>query len=62
MMLAGGMDPWEADGYVEWFEWFRHRGGDTVTPTVREVTGHEPQPIDDWLSSARASFLLPPVS
>ena len=62
MMLASGMDGWEADGYVEWFEWFRHRGGDTVTPTVREVTGQEPQPIDDWLSSARASFLLPPVS
>jgi len=59
-MLALGMGRWEADGYVEWFDWIRHGGADTVTGTVREVTGDDPRPIEDWLAKERASFLNPP--
>jgi len=57
LMLSGGMARWEADGYLELFEWFRDGGADTVTDTVRSVTGTDPQPIDDWLNDARASFI-----
>jgi NAD(P)H dehydrogenase (quinone) len=65
LMLASGMDGWEADGNLELFEWVRDGGAATVTDTVREVTGADPQPIQDWLSDARASFVgrppdLPP--
>ncbi len=61
LMLAGGMGGWEADGNLELFEWVRNGGADTVTDTVREVTGTDPRPIQDWLSDARASFIGPPV-
>jgi nucleoside-diphosphate-sugar epimerase len=60
VMLASGMDGWEADGNLELFEWVRDGGAATVTDTVREVTGADPQPIQDWLSDARASFVGPP--
>jgi NAD(P)H dehydrogenase (quinone) len=65
LMLASGMGHWEADGEVELFEWVRDGGADTVTDTVRELTGDDPQPIEDWLNDARASFIgrppdLPP--
>jgi NAD(P)H dehydrogenase (quinone) len=56
LMLADGMARWEADGYLELFEWVRDGGADTVTDTVRTVTDADPQPIQDWLSDARASF------
>jgi uncharacterized protein YbjT (DUF2867 family) len=56
LMLADGMTPWEADGNGELFEWIRQGGADTVTDTVRDVTGAGPQPIQDWLNDARASF------
>jgi len=59
LMLAGGMARWEADGYTELFEWVRAGGAGTVTRTVREVTGEDPRPIEDWLSDARASFTGP---
>ena len=59
-LLASGLGRWEADGYVEWFDWIRHGGADTVTGTVREVTGDDPRPIEDWLAKERASFLNPP--
>jgi NAD(P)H dehydrogenase (quinone) len=61
LMLASGMDHWEADGELELFEWVRHGGADTVTDTVREVTGADPRPIQDWLSDARASFIGRPA-
>jgi NAD(P)H dehydrogenase (quinone) len=65
LMLAGGMGSWEADGTLELFEWVREGGADTVTDTVREVTGDDPQSVQDWLNDARASFIgrpsdLPP--
>lgn len=60
LMLASGMGRWEADGELELFEWVRHGGADTVTDTVREVTGADPRPIQDWLSDERASFVGPP--
>lgn len=61
LMLAGGMSPWQADGVLELFEWVREGGADTVTATVREVTGTGPRPIEDWLAGRRAAFLgLPP--
>jgi NAD(P)H dehydrogenase (quinone) len=59
LLLAGGMAHWEADGWTELFEWVRAGGAATVTPTVHEVTGEDPRPVEDWLSDARASFTGP---
>jgi uncharacterized protein YbjT (DUF2867 family) len=56
VMLANGLAPWEADGNLERFDWIRHGGAATVTATVRELTGDDPRPIQDWLSDTRASF------
>ena len=61
LMLADGMDGWEADGNLELFEWVRNGGTDTVTDTVHELTGADPRLIQDWLSDARASFVGPPA-
>ncbi len=55
-MLAGGLsplaDPWHArtvrvDPALPY----------SVTSTVREVTGQDPQDVDDWLSDQRSAFL-----
>jgi NAD(P)H dehydrogenase (quinone) len=59
LMLASGMDRWETDGNLELFQWIRDGGADTVTDTVREVTGADPQPIEDWLGASRANFFGP---
>lgn len=56
LMLANGAGRWEADGSLERFEWIRQGGAATVTGTVRELTGADPQPLDDWLAESRASF------
>ena len=61
LMQASGMGRWEADGEIELFEWVRHGGADTVTDTVREVTGEDPRSIQDWLSDERASFVGRPL-
>jgi NAD(P)H dehydrogenase (quinone) len=58
-MLASGVSPWQADGNLELFDWIRAGGADTITAAVREVTGTDPRPIEDWLDDARASFLEP---
>jgi NAD(P)H dehydrogenase (quinone) len=55
-MLADGLTPWQADGNLERFEWIRQGGAATVTDTVRELTGTDPRPLQDWLSDSRASF------
>jgi len=60
LMLAGGVSPWRADGNLELFDWIRHGGAATVTADVREVTGADPRPVQDWLEEARGSFLGPP--
>jgi NAD(P)H dehydrogenase (quinone) len=58
-MLAAGMDRWQAEGMLELFGWVREGGADTVTSTVLELTGAEPQSLDDWLAESRAIFLEP---
>jgi uncharacterized protein YbjT (DUF2867 family) len=58
-MLASGVTAWQADGNLELFDWIRAGGADTVTDTVRELTGGDPQGIEDWLDENRASFLEP---
>ena len=55
-LLASGRSPWEADGAIERFDWIRHGGADTVTGTVRELTGADPQPLPEWLSDSRETF------
>jgi NAD(P)H dehydrogenase (quinone) len=57
---AEGIDAWQAGGNVELFDWIRQGGADTVTATVREVTGAEPQAVQDWLEENRADFEVPP--
>ena len=56
VMLANGLGRWEADGNLERFEWIRQGGAATVTGAVRELTGADPQSLDDWLAESRASF------
>jgi NAD(P)H dehydrogenase (quinone) len=64
-MQASGLSPWQVDGNLELFDWIRHGGTDSVTSTVRDLTGDDPQAIEDWLSEMRAAFVgrpedLPP--
>ncbi|HEV2240483.1 MAG TPA: NmrA family NAD(P)-binding protein [Streptosporangiaceae bacterium] len=64
-MQASGLSPWQVDGNLELFEWIRHGATDSVTSTVRDLTGDDPQTIEDWLSEMRAVFVgrpedLPP--
>jgi len=61
LMLAGGVSPWRADGNLELFDWIRQGGADNVTAAVREVTGADPQPVQDWLEESRADFEFPPL-
>jgi uncharacterized protein YbjT (DUF2867 family) len=56
LMLAGGVSPWRADGNLELFDWIRQGGADNATATVREVTGADPQPVQDWLEESREEF------
>jgi uncharacterized protein YbjT (DUF2867 family) len=60
LLLASGLSRWDTDGTVELFEWIRHGGAATVTADVREVTGADPRPVQDWLEESRGSFLGPP--
>jgi hypothetical protein len=60
-LLAGGVSAWRADGNLELFDWIRQGGADTVTATVREVTGAAPQLVQDWLEESRADFEVPPL-
>jgi NAD(P)H dehydrogenase (quinone) len=60
-MLASGLSGWKVDGNLELFDWIRQGGANTVSTAVREVTGDDPQSVDDWFSEARASFLVPPA-
>jgi NAD(P)H dehydrogenase (quinone) len=64
-MQASGLSPWQVDGNLELFDWIRHGGTDSVTSAVRDLTGDDPQTIEDWLSEMRAAFVgrpqdLPP--
>src|SRR5258708_7350352 len=55
-MLASGLSSWQVDGNLELFDWIRHGATDSVTSSVRDVTGDDPQPIEDWLSELRGAF------
>jgi NAD(P)H dehydrogenase (quinone) len=59
VMIANGLAPWEADGNLERFDWIRQGGAATVTATIRELTGTDPSPLQDWLEESRESFLAP---
>jgi NAD(P)H dehydrogenase (quinone) len=59
LLLESGRTPWQADGDVERFDWIRQGGAATVTATVREFTGADPRPLDEWLADARATFTGP---
>jgi uncharacterized protein YbjT (DUF2867 family) len=58
-LLGSGLAPWEAEGTLELFAWIRAGGAGQLTQDVREVTGHAPRGLDDWLEGARAAFLEP---
>jgi NAD(P)H dehydrogenase (quinone) len=59
LLLESGRTPWQADGDIERFDWIRDGGAATVTGTVREFTGADPRPLDEWLADARATFTGP---
>jgi uncharacterized protein YbjT (DUF2867 family) len=58
-MLADGLPVWQADGLIELFEWLRNGACDTVTDEVRQATGQDPRPVEDWLTEWRGAFLGP---
>ncbi|MEV4245826.1 hypothetical protein AB0J63_20725 [Streptosporangium canum] len=58
-MPADGLPAWQADGMIELFEWIRNGGCDTVTDEVRQATGQDARPVEDWLSEWRGAFLGP---
>jgi uncharacterized protein YbjT (DUF2867 family) len=60
-MLASGLSTWQTEGTIELYDWIRHGAADTVTSSVRDLTGQGARPIEDWLSEMRAAFLLPPA-
>jgi uncharacterized protein YbjT (DUF2867 family) len=59
-LLDSGLPRWQADGVLENFDWIRHGGAREVTTAVRDVTGADPRPLEDWLEDQRATFLGPP--
>ena len=58
-MLGSGLTPWQVEGMLEWFDWIRSGAADSVTTDVREVTGQDARPIEDWLDESRSTFLSP---
>ena len=52
--------PWQVEARLEEFDWIRNGGADAVTADVREVTGENARPVEDWLSEFRGAFLSPP--
>jgi uncharacterized protein YbjT (DUF2867 family) len=56
LLLASGRTPWEADGAIERFDWIRQGGANSVTGTVRELTGAGPRPLQEWLGDSRQTF------
>ena len=58
-MLASGLSPWQTDGTIELYDWIRQGGAKAVTSSVRDLTGQQARPIDDWLGEMRAQFLSP---
>ena len=59
LLLASGRTAWQADGDLERFAWIRQGGAATVTGTVREFTGADPRPLEEWLADSRATFTGP---
>ena len=59
LLLESGRTPWQADGDVERFDWIKQGGAATVTGTVREFTGADPRPVDEWLADSRETFTSP---
>ena len=58
-MRADGLSRWQVDGRLEMYEWISNYAMAGVTDAVRQTTGHEPRPLEDWLDGARATFLRP---
>lgn len=56
-MLAGGAEPWQAEGTLELFDWVRHGGADSVTAEVQKATGEDPRTLQDWLAELRGAFV-----
>jgi NAD(P)H dehydrogenase (quinone) len=59
LLLERGRTPWQADGDVERFDWIKEGGADKTTGTVRELTGSDPRPLDEWLADERQTFTNP---
>ena len=58
-LLGSGLTPWQVEGTLEWFDWIRSGAAESVTTDVREVTGQDARPIEDWLDESRSAFLSP---
>ncbi len=56
---ASSLTPWQVEGTLELFDWIRHGRSAPVTTDVRDVTGEDARPIEDWLSEFRGAFLSP---
>ncbi len=58
-LLGSGLTPWQVEGTLEWFDWIRSGAAQSVTTDVRDVTGQDARPIEDWLDESRSAFLSP---
>jgi uncharacterized protein YbjT (DUF2867 family) len=57
LVQYAGMTPEQAEiGVVAHYRAWRDGGANLVTDTVRELTGHEPQSLEQWLEQHRDAF------
>lgn len=56
-MLERGLPPYYADALIEVSRAYRHGGAETVTTTVRDLTGQEPTSFDRFVRDHRAAFV-----
>ena len=59
VLRESGMSPWQREGMLELFEWIRQGGCDVVTTDMRDTTGEDPHPLEQWLGEMRGAFLGP---
>jgi uncharacterized protein YbjT (DUF2867 family) len=56
-LVASGMDPWLADSTHHLYDAVARDALAAVAPTVHQVLGRAPRPVDDWLRERLAPLL-----
>ena len=55
-MTQAGMPEWLADAFIGLNAAIKAGGLDFVTPDVKNVTGHEPRPLEAWFKENAGAF------